>query len=129
MTEIQSSGTGIERNPVISSTSDGEPVPFLHFRVLQAELRDLSDLHNHLVTEREWIPHPSETLELAGNLFAFEDRLNGEGFVLLLPAPLPKASLYDGFTMKYLDTVDGFANYFVSQLQANVFYFGKFGHN
>ena len=54
-------------------------------------LQDQTDAHNELVQVREWLLHPSEKLELQGNLFAVENPLTGKGRILLKLAPLPHA--------------------------------------
>ena len=42
-------------------------------------MRDQTDIHNELVFEQEWLLHTAEReLELAGNLFVFEDILSEE---------------------------------------------------
>lgn len=66
-------------------------VPEQHLRLLQVNLQDQSDKHNELVSVREWLLHPVESLELAGNLFVIENTLTGHGRILLKTQPLPHA--------------------------------------
>ncbi|MFH1706533.1 MAG: glycoside hydrolase family 2 TIM barrel-domain containing protein [Planctomycetota bacterium] len=86
-----------------------------HWRLIQVLLMDQTDSHNELVQEREWLLHPSEGLELEGNLFALENPATGEGTVFIRRAALPHArpvrSEYDlrltpvkgkGFTLELL---------------------------
>lgn len=62
-----------------------------HLRLTQVLLQDQTDGHNELVQTREWLLHPSERVELQGNLFVVESPLTGKGRVLLKLAPLPHA--------------------------------------
>ena len=63
-----------------------------HLRLLHVELRDQTDIHDELVFEREYLLHPNEhDIRLAGNVFALDDPLTGQGLVLLKEAPLPPA--------------------------------------
>lgn len=64
----------------------------LHLRLIQVTLFDRTDQHNELVSEQEWLFHPSERrLALAGNLFFVEDILANTGLIFLKIAPLPHA--------------------------------------
>jgi alpha-galactosidase len=62
-----------------------------HWRLIQVMFMDQTDIHNELVQEREWLLHPSERLELQGNLFALEDPATGAGTVFIRKAALPHA--------------------------------------
>ena len=62
-----------------------------HLRLTHVVLQDRTDVHNELAQTRDWLLHPSETLELQGNLFVLEDTVSGRGRVLLKLAPLPHA--------------------------------------
>lgn len=74
-------------------------LPGPHLRLTQVILQDQTDRHNELVQTREWLLHPSETVELAGNVFVFEDIFTGEGRILVkleaLPHARPVRSLVD----------------------------------
>ncbi len=92
--------TGIERDPVAPSSLPLAPhaevqqqfvIRDQHLRLIQVILQDQTDIHNELVQCREWLLHPSEKLELQGNLFVIEHTLSGEGRVLLKLAPIPHA--------------------------------------
>jgi alpha-galactosidase len=89
--------TGIERDPVAAAVPAapgvGQRVTIRdqHLRLLQVTLRDQTDVHNELVQVNEWLLHPSEKLELQGNVFVVENTLTGAGRVLLKLAPLPHA--------------------------------------
>lgn len=89
--------TGIECDPVTSAVSVGPgfeqriTIGDQHLRLLQVTLRDQTDVHNELVQVNEWLLHPSEKLELQGNVFVVENTLTGAGRVLLKLAPLPHA--------------------------------------
>jgi alpha-galactosidase len=86
--------TGIER-PETGGLPPADMLEFLdlncaHLRLTQVELCAQTDIHNTLTQERTWLLHPNDgTLALAGNLFALEDPLTGEGMALLKHAPLP----------------------------------------
>ena len=63
-----------------------------HVRLMQVELLDVTDRHNELVHEREWLLHPSEReLSLKGNLFVVDDLETGTGQIFVKAAPLPHA--------------------------------------
>ncbi|MBS1855523.1 MAG: alpha-galactosidase [Acidobacteria bacterium] len=63
-----------------------------HPRLTQVSLFDQTDVHNELVSEREWLLAPSErNLRISGNLFFMEDSLTGDGLAFLKMAPLPHA--------------------------------------
>ena len=63
-----------------------------HLRLTKVTLLDITDSHNELVFEDEWLLHPADSgLSLTGNLFTVEDVLTGEGIILLKEAPLPYA--------------------------------------
>ncbi len=62
-----------------------------HLRFTQVILQDQTDIRNELVQQREWLLHPSEKLELQGNLFVLENVITGDGQVLVKLAPLPHA--------------------------------------
>ncbi len=66
-------------------------IPARHVRLTQVIFQDVTDLHNELVQEREWLLHPSERLALSGNLFAIENILTGEGWLIIKTLPLPHA--------------------------------------
>ena len=99
--------TGIEADPVRarvgeSGESEGESAETdtldvltlapLHLRLTQVTLQDQTDNHNELVSENEWLLHPSEEpLLLSGCLFCVEDVLTGAGLIFLKEAPLPQA--------------------------------------
>ncbi len=98
--------TGIEADPTSRKvTAAGDSLEDLrlapqHLLFTQVELQDVTDSHNELVFENEWLLSPSEkTLRLSGNLFHIEDPLTGAGLVFLKQAPLPHArpvkSLWD----------------------------------
>lgn len=66
----------------------GERDPHLH--LIQVVLRDGTDACQELVSEREWLLHPSEkNLALKGNLFILESRIKETGSILIRTAPLP----------------------------------------
>ena len=63
-----------------------------HLRLTQVVLTDVTDRHNELVHELEWLLHPSEReLPLSGNLFVIEDVKGAHGKILVKRAPLPHA--------------------------------------
>lgn len=62
-----------------------------HLRLTQVTLQDQTDHFNELVHTREWLLHPSEKIELAGNLFVIENMLTGAGRILVKLEPLPHA--------------------------------------
>lgn len=97
--------TGLEQDPPSQNTAvqgtgaaDGRDVlesfalAPIHLRLTQVTFRDQTDRHNELVSEQEWLLHPSErALALSGCLFYVEDVLSGTGLILLKEAPLPPA--------------------------------------
>ena len=98
------SASGIEKNPATKSSTtkpaDDWPDDLLevfhitapHVRLIATRLVDQTDLHDNLCFEEEWLLHPAEMrIELAGNVFAIENILTGEGLVFLKHAPLPHA--------------------------------------
>ncbi|HEX2948555.1 MAG TPA: hypothetical protein VHV83_03130, partial [Armatimonadota bacterium] len=54
-----------------------------HTRLIQYTLQDQTDCHNELLFTREWLLHPSESLQLAGCVFVIEDTLHQNGLILL----------------------------------------------
>ncbi len=63
-----------------------------HLRLTQVILSDVTDRHNELVQEREWLLHPSQReVSLSGNLFVIEDLSARRGKVLVKQEPLPHA--------------------------------------
>ncbi len=59
---------------------------------MQIILAGMTDRHNELVQEREWLLHPAEIpLSLCGNLFVIENLVDQSGFILIKQAPLPSA--------------------------------------
>lgn len=63
-----------------------------HIRLTRVAFQDVTDTHNELVQEHEWLLQSNEThLALAGNLFVLEDTLSGDGLVFIKHAPLPHA--------------------------------------
>lgn len=97
-TSFHSSPTGVET--LAQSAEELPPLdlqemlrlPAAHLRFLQVTLHDQTDVHNELVTEREWLLHPAEdTLDLTGNLFVLENTLTGAGLIFIKHAPLPHA--------------------------------------
>jgi alpha-galactosidase len=62
-----------------------------HLLLKQVKLNDITDIHNELVQESDWLLHPSESLELCGNLFVVENILNGSGKIFVKDAPLAQA--------------------------------------
>lgn len=92
------SSTGVESDPLSGPDSDASAsetnehlLPGRHFRLTQVEFRDGTDRFDGLVHEREWLLHPSEKLELQGNLFCIETLERGEQTLFIQTAPLPHA--------------------------------------
>ena len=88
--------TGIETLSAKSDGAAGDALENLmltpsHLRLTQVTLADQTDNHNELVQENEWMLLNESNLTLAGNLFAVENALTGEGLVFLKQAPLPAA--------------------------------------
>lgn len=99
-TTQQSTATGIEADPpkaapeMAASSQTGRVLSFSaqHLRLTQVNLVDQTDHHNELVSERQWLLHPSERdLQLQGNLFVIENPAKGTGHLLIKKAPLPWA--------------------------------------
>ncbi|MBU4199933.1 MAG: alpha-galactosidase [Verrucomicrobia bacterium] len=94
------SATGIETDSCVGSATDtdhGQEVARAfalsspHLRLSQIILVDVTDRHNELVHEQQWLLHPSEGLSLSGNLFVIENLAEGSGMILIKQAPLPWA--------------------------------------
>jgi alpha-galactosidase len=91
--------SGIEQDlpqqPIAQSTPDELGHFHLdqqHVRLTQVILRDQTDIHNELVFEQEWLLHTAEhDLELAGNLFVFENVFTASGKIVLKTEALPHA--------------------------------------
>jgi alpha-galactosidase len=63
-----------------------------HLRLTQVSFSTDTDIHNQLVSSREWMfMNNEENLALQGNLFFVEDVLTGKGLLFLKQAPLPEA--------------------------------------
>lgn len=60
-----------------------------HLQLTQVELVDQTDINNELVHEKSWLLHPSQSLELQGNLFFLEEPVGGNGLIFIKLAPLP----------------------------------------
>lgn len=97
-TNKSSAPSGVEAEPSASvATGDAsESLENLmltprHLRLTQVQLMDQSDARNELVEENEWLLLNERGLELAGNVFALENVLTGEGLVFVKFAPLPHA--------------------------------------
>jgi alpha-galactosidase len=99
-TDDQAGPTGVEADAARPGTRDSRETDALdaltlaplHLRLTQVTLRDQTDSHNELVSEKEWLLHPSEApLMLSGCLFSVEDVLTGAGLIFVKEAPLPEA--------------------------------------
>ncbi len=63
-----------------------------HLRFTQVTFADQTDIHNELVSEREWLLMKNQqTLFVPGNVFFCENVLTGQGLIFLKQAPLPEA--------------------------------------
>jgi len=63
-----------------------------HLRFTQVTFADQTDIHNELVSEREWLLMKNErTIFVQGNVFYCENVLTGDGLIFLKQAPLPEA--------------------------------------
>ena len=63
-----------------------------HLRFTQVTFADQTDIHNELVSEREWLLMKNErTIFVQGNVFYCENVLTGDGLIFLKQAPLPDA--------------------------------------
>jgi alpha-galactosidase len=97
MQPVHDSSTGIEADPFapagLHSQDSGANLVLSgrHFRLTAVTLQDGSDLFNELISEREWLLHPNETLRLQGNLFCIESLERDEQTLLILEEPLPHA--------------------------------------
>ena len=88
---VENAAAGSNPKPERADTLEELELTGEHFRLMQVTLLDQTDAHNELVSEREWLIHPSERIRLDGNLFILEDILSGRGLILLKLAPLPHA--------------------------------------
>ena len=73
---------------------DGDFLNFLsrHIRVTEFLLSDMTDCHNELEQEKEWLLHTLERPRtLAANVMDAQDVLTGEGVVFVRLAPLPRS--------------------------------------
>jgi len=63
-----------------------------HLRFTQVTFADQTDIHNELVSEREWLLMKNQrTIFVPGNVFYCENVLTGQGLIFLKQAPLPEA--------------------------------------
>jgi len=63
-----------------------------HLRFTQVTFADQTDIHNELVSEREWLLMKNEqTILVPGNVFYCENVLTSDGLIFLKQAPLPGA--------------------------------------
>lgn len=97
MTHPANQPIGIESDATAPASPDAGPgeartltLP-QHTRLTAVELVDRTDRHNELVHERQYLLHPSEPLDLPGNLFVAESLLDDRGYLLIKEAPLPHA--------------------------------------
>lgn len=87
--------TGVEGAAIGASASSGNVHVWRahelnrHTRLTQVVLRDRTDECNELVSEREWLLHPLERLEVQGNLFITEDLERGCGSAWIRATSLP----------------------------------------
>lgn len=100
MQKKNTKSTGIETEPATASKRETDhekgvvrtlALSSQHLRLTQVVLADVTDVHNELVHERQWLLHPSETLSLPGNLFVVEDLAAGSGLIFVKQEPLPHA--------------------------------------
>jgi len=98
MSKKSSLSTGVEMDPLSASGVSGPELakndrllPGRHFRLTQVEFRDGTDRCDNLVHEKQWLLHPSEKLQLQGNLFCVEALDRGEQTLFIQASPLPHA--------------------------------------
>lgn len=60
-----------------------------HTMLTAVQLLDRTDIRNELVHEQNWLLHPSENLQLSGNLFVMENLLDNRGQIAVKYGPLP----------------------------------------
>jgi len=60
-----------------------------HTLLTSVSFKDVTDDHNELVQEQDWLLHPTESHELSGNLFVFENVLDQTGQIAVKLGPLP----------------------------------------
>ncbi len=79
-----------------------------HQRLIQVELLDVTDRRNQLVHTKEWLLHhkDAENISLAGNLFAVECTLTGQGKIFVKRAPLPHVRQASGPVIDLSVTAD-----------------------
>lgn len=85
---------GIEISPnesvAIIAPSSGQVLTLpQHTRLTAVKLRDKTDVYNELAQEAIWLLHPSENLQLQGNLFIFENTITQSGQIAIKLGPLP----------------------------------------
>ncbi len=69
---------------------DEFPLQPQHLRLTEVTFTDVTDVHNQLVSQREWMFMNNEQDILArGNVVYVEDVLSGSGLIFLKEAPLP----------------------------------------
>jgi alpha-galactosidase len=63
-----------------------------HLKFTQVALRDQTDTHNELVSEKQWMLTQNEKdIQAKGNVFFVENVLTGTGLIFLKQAPLPNS--------------------------------------
>lgn len=87
----QRSPAAVDEDAANTDAVECFPVALMHARLLQVTLHDGTDVRDNLIFENEWQPHPAEEIRACGNVFCIEDRLSGDGLVMLKQAPLPHA--------------------------------------
>jgi alpha-galactosidase len=90
-------GANEQATPHSDQADDGDALEDLllapqHLRLTQVTFADQTDIHNELVSEREWLLMQNErTIFVQGNVFYCENVLTGDGLIFLKQAPLPDA--------------------------------------
>ena len=91
MTDVRGIESSLETNDAPKAASNTLLSLPQHTRLLAVSLEDRTDRCNELVHVQRWLLHPSEKLQLNGNLFVFENMLDGSGNIAMKLAPLPAA--------------------------------------
>jgi alpha-galactosidase len=88
-------GVEVDEKPEVALESlalETFELPHPHFKLIQAVLRDQTDIYAEVLQENEWLLAPNESnISLQGNAFCLEDTFTGEGTIFIKHAPLPSS--------------------------------------
>jgi alpha-galactosidase len=92
-TGIETTGSaGAAEMKILPDVVESLTINPLHHTFTRVQLADQTDRRDNLVFETVYHLHPNERLiEAAGNIFFLEDKLTGDGLLMVKLAPLPES--------------------------------------